>query len=88
MTTTQTETRPINAGLLLADLAPEIYGLIAGYTEGDRAIELLRLTIAAPTRCSGYVTQVERGTKAVRLDALRQLQRAGVEFSCDVEAIN
>lgn len=69
-----------NAGVLLADLTPEIFGLIAGYTEADRAIEILRLSLAAPANCAGYVTQVDRGTLPVRMDAIRQLQRAGIEF--------
>lgn len=74
---------PFNAGVLLADLTPEIFGLIACYTEENRAIELLRLSIAAPANCSGYVTQIERGKLTVRLDAMRQLQRAGIEFFND-----
>lgn len=77
----------INAGTLLCDQALELYGLVAGYTESDRQLELLRLTIAGDAHCSGYVPQVAMGTRRVRLDALRQLQRAGVEFNIDVAGI-
>lgn len=79
--------RPFNAVLLLADLAPEIFGLIAGYTEADRAKEILRLAIAAPANYSGYVTQVDRGTRDVRIDAMRQLQCSGIQFNIDVSEI-
>jgi len=70
----------INLGTLLCDQAPEIYGMIGGYTETDRQLELIRLGSIVPARCQGYVTQLASGTRSVRLDAARQLQLAGVEF--------
>lgn len=72
---------PINLGTLLCDQVPETYGLIAGYTETDRQLEVIRLGSVVPDGCHGYVTQLARGSRAVRLDAARQLQLAGVAFS-------
>ena len=74
------KTNEINLGLLLADQVPETYGLIAGYDEASRAAELIRLGSMAPAGCHGYVDQLRSGTRAVRLDAARQLQRHGIEF--------
>lgn len=81
-------TTEFNAGLLLADQSPEIFGLIEGYTEKDRSLELIRLGSAVPANCQGYVTQIERGTRAVRIDAMRQLQRHGIEFNTNVAEID
>lgn len=77
-------TQPINLGILLCDQSPEIFNLLEGYDAAGRSLELIRLGSVAPDNCSGYVTQIERGTRAVRLDAAQQLQRAGVEFNCDI----
>ncbi len=75
---------PINLGLLLCDQSPEIYGLIRGYDEANRSLELIRLGSMAPIGTQGYVTQIASGIRSVRLDAARQLQRAGVIFGCDI----
>jgi hypothetical protein len=60
---------PINLGVLLS----EIDGTI-------RRLELIRLGCLAPAGHHGYVTQLASGIRAVRLDAARQLQRAGINF--------
>lgn len=74
---------PINAGILLCDQTPELLGAISGYTSLGRSLELIRLGSVAPQGCSGYVSQIASGTRRVRIDAMRQLRRAGVEFTTD-----
>lgn len=75
---------PINLGLILCDQSPEIFGLIAGYGPHNRDLELIRLGSIVPVNCSGYVTQLAKGSRSVRLDAARQLQRAGVVFGISI----
>lgn len=77
---------PFNSGTLLSDLTPELVR-IRGYTEDDRHLELIRLGCEAPPHCAGYVTQIANGTRRVRLDAMRQLQRAGIRFTVDARVI-
>ena len=80
-------TREFDAGLLLADLNPQISNLIEGQSEYHRYLELIRLQAACPARCIGYIPQIERGSRPVRLDAIRQLQLAGIVFNIDANTI-
>lgn len=73
-----------DAGLLLNGDDPNHPIRLVG---GDRGLELIGLGVAAPVGMAGYVTQIATGSRKVRLDAMAQLQRAGIRFSIDIGRI-
>jgi len=68
-------------------LADEHAACLWGCSPTDRDLELIRLGSATPAGCHGYLAQLRDGVRAVKLDAARQLQRAGIHWNVDVPTI-
>jgi len=65
-------------------LGGEHAAMLWGCTPTDRDLELIRLGSVVPAGSHGYLTQLRDGSRAVKLDAARQLERAGVRWNVSV----